>query len=389
MKIAFVVPRYGLEIVGGAEYHARVVAEHLKRYHQIEVLTTCARDYRTWKNEYKEGIKLVNGIKVRQFKNKQEREINKFREIEEKVFHHIHGRDDEIAWINEQGPYCENLIEYIKNNKKEYDCYIFFTFRYYPTYYGIKSLEDKALIAPLAEDDPALNLTTTREIFETTKGIIYNAPEERELILKKVNFQEKEKIWDVVGCGIEIPTNLERLKRSMDGDYILYLGRIDGSKGCFTLFEYYQKAIAELKEIPKLILAGYNAIEIPNHEKIKYVGFISEEEKIRLLKNAKFLVMPSPYESLSLVTLEAMACGTPVLVNGECEVLKGHCLRSNAGLWYRNYGEFKECLKFLCSNEEISKKMGENGRVYVENNYSWKNIEEKYLQLLEKFKENV
>ena len=381
MKIAIIVPRYGLDIVGGAEYHARAVAEHLKKYHEIEVLTTCTRNYSTWKNEFNAGTEKINDILVRRFKNNKERNIDKHRIIEEKVFYQTHGRDDEIKWVDGLGPHCDDLLEYLRVNQDKYDCFIFFTFRYYPSYYGVKIVGDKSLIAPLAENDPALNLTTTREIFEGAKGIIYNAPEERELILKKVNFSENGKIWDVIGCGIGIPDSEEGSIRKED--YILYLGRIDGSKGCYKLFEYYQKAAEEFGGVPELILAGYDAIGIPKHDKIKYIGFVSEKEKLILLKNARFLVMPSPYESLSLVTLESMACGTPVLVNGECEVLKGHCLRSNAGLWYNDYDEFKECLNFLSSNEKYRAKMGLKGKNYIKENYDWEIVESKYSRLLD------
>jgi|GEM_PF-2085584 len=389
MKIAFVVPRYGLEIVGGAEYHARQVAEHLKEDHEIEVLTTCAKDYHTWKNEYKSGTESINGIFVRRFKNTKVRDINRHRWIEERVFYSYHDKHNEINWVKSQGPYSKELIKYIENNKNLYDCFIFFTFRYYPSYYGIQLVGYKSLLAPLAENDPALDLQITKEMFESSKGIVYNTPEERKLVLTKGGFREEEKIWDIVGCGIEMPMITKASESLMDKDYILYLGRIDGSKGCYTLFEYYQKVLNEFEDVPDLVLVGYDAIGTPKNDKIRYLGFVSEEEKFSLLRDAKFLIMPSPYESLSLVTLEAMASGIPALVNGECDVLKGHCIRSNAGLWYQNYDEFRECLNLLSSNEKLRGKMGENGKKYVEENYSWKNVAEKYLRLLEKMADSA
>lgn len=382
MKIAIVVVRYGLDIVGGAEYHARVVAEHLKKYYDIEVLTTCAKDYHTWKNYYPEGVQLINDVPVRRFRTAKIANPNRQNVIAERVFYHSHSKNDELAWIDELGPICPGLIHFISDHKDDYNWFVFFTFRYYPSYYGIQEVGEKAFIAPLAENDPALNLTTTRDIFERVRGIIYNAPEERNLILNKVDFDEDPKLWDVVGCGIDTPSKIPDPVKGAHNKYMLYLGRIEGSKGCYQLFEYYQKLSAELPEIPDLILAGFDAIGVPKHPKIKYLGFISEHEKWALLNGATFLVMPSPYESLSLVTLEALACGTPVLVNGQCEVLKGHCLRSNAGLWYRDYDEFKECIQFLLQNGRLRGVFGGNGERYVEMNYTWKKVEEKYFQLL-------
>jgi glycosyltransferase involved in cell wall biosynthesis len=384
MRLAFVVQRYGEDIIGGAEYHARQIAEHMKKYHDVEVLTTCAKNYHTWENEYKQGNETINDVLVRRFKTSKKRDANKNSKIQEKVFFSAHSRRDEISWVDELGPYCPELIEYISKNKDNYDVFIFFTFRYYSSYYGIKEVGNKALIAPLAENDPALNLSTTKEIFQNIKGIIYNAPEEQNLIKTKTGLKEEEKIFDVIGCGIEIPEIIPEYRSLKDQKYILYLGRIEGSKGCYQLFEYYLKLLKECREAPYLVLAGYDAIGVPKDDKIKYLGFIPEAEKYSILKNAQLLVMPSPFESLSLVTLESMGCGTPVLVNGDCDVLKGHCIRSNAGLWYKNYDEFSECLNFLYSNKLVLDKMGDNGKKYIEKNYTWEKVEMKYLQLLDK-----
>ena len=383
MKVAFIIQRYGTEIVGGAEFYVRAVAEKLCKYHDIEILTTCAKDYRTWRNDYKDGVEKVNGVIVRRFKNSKERDIKLHQRFEGKVFRDAHSKKDEIKWLEGQGPYCKDLIRYIDKNKDNYDCFIFFTFRYYPSYYGINLVGNKSLLVPFAENDPALNLEITEDTFRDVKGIVYSTPEEKELINKRVVSSGDKALWELIGLGVEVPSDVED-SEEVD-DYILYLGRVDGSKGCHKLFEYYLKAEKELQDIPELLLAGYSAIDIPKNKKIKYMGFIPEDEKFSLLKSAKFLIMPSPYESLSIVTLEALASGTPVLVNGECDVLKGHCIRSNAGLWYQNYDEFVECIRYLSSDGNLRRKMGINGKRYIELNYSWNRVEKKYLDTLKSF----
>ena len=75
MKIAFIVQRYGTEILGGSEYHCRLIAERLAERHQVEVLTSCARDYITWQNEYAEGADRVRGVTVRRFPTTQVRDL--------------------------------------------------------------------------------------------------------------------------------------------------------------------------------------------------------------------------------------------------------------------------------------------------------------------------
>lgn len=379
--------RYGLDVVGGAEYLARLVAERLRKYFEIEVITTCAKSYHTWKNEYGEGTDIINGILVRRFKNSKMRNPDLVNQIQDKIFYNAHTKSDELRWIQENGPYSPFLIEYLKKNNKEYDCFVFFTFRYYPSYYGIKCVGHKSLIAPFAENDPALDLSTTKEIFHNVRGIIYSTPEERDLIRQRACFDDKGKIRDIVGCGIEVPDSIDDSPLSLDKDYMIYVGRIEGSKGCYQLFEYYQQMAREHPDMPELVLVGLNAIPIPEHRNITYLGFVSEQKKFELIKNAKFLIMPSPFESFSLVTLEAMACGIPVLVNGECDVLKGHCQRSNAGLWYHNYDEFYECIKYLVTHDEVRDKMGDNGRRYISENYTWKKVEKCYLKLIEELKE--
>jgi len=383
MKLAFIIQRYGVEIIGGAEYFTRLVAEHLKEYHTIEILTTCAKGYHTWKNEYPEQYGQINGITVRRFHNAKMRDMRVQEKLQETVFYQHHTIEDECRWIEAQGPYCPELIKYLRDHKDDYDFFVFFTYRYYPSFYGIEQVKNKSIIVPFAENDTALDLMMTSCLFDKVQAIIYSTPEEKTLIKNRVRFNDEGKVSDIIGCGIDIPSMDSEGKVPDPGNYILYLGRIEGSKGCYQLFEYYLRLISQWDAAPDLVLAGFDAIGVPKNKKIKFVGFVSENEKIRLLKNAKILIMPSPYESFSLVTLESFACGTPVLVNGECEVLKGHCIRSNAGLWYQNYDEFKEGLMLLSSDKRLQRIIKRNGIRYICENYSWDIIEQKYLALFQ------
>lgn len=391
MKIALVVQRYGAEVVGGAEFATKQIAEHLSKHFEVEVLTTCAKEYLTWKDEYRKGTETINNVVVRRFEVKKERNINKFRKIEERVFYgDSHTLDDEYLWVDLQGPYSPSLIDYMHKNKDNYDYFIFFTFRYFHTVYGLPIVSKKSLLTPFAEVDPALDLEIVKNVvFNSAQAILFSTPEEKVLIESKVG--KMDKLSDIVGCGIDIPEIDENIVEKTVAkynlkDYVVYLGRIDGIKGCYTLFEFFTRYVNDSDVDIDLVLAGLEVIKVPKHSNIKFLGFISDKEKFALLKGAKLLIMPSIAESLSLVTLESLGVGIPVLVNGNCEVLKGHCLRSNAGLWYENYEEFKECFDLLLFNENLRAKMGENGKRYVEENYSWKNVEEKYLRLLEKLK---
>ncbi|MHB8100982.1 MAG: glycosyltransferase family 4 protein [Methanosarcina sp.] len=383
MKIVFVVQRYGLEVNGGAEFHCRLVAEHLSKYFDVEVITTCAIDYMTWKNEYPPGIEILNGVCVRRFPVDYERDIPKFNKSSEKIFGNIHTYEDEIEWMKLQGPYSTKLLNYIQNNKDNYTYFIFFTYLYCTTFFGLPLVKEKALLVPTAHDEPPIYLSIFKSLFKNPRRFIYNTEEEKNFVISQ--FQVANIPSDVVGVGIDTPDKIDAVsfvqKYTVD-NFIIYVGRIDESKGCKELFDYFIRYKKEKKSSIKLVLLGKPIMKVPKHPDIISLGFVSEQEKFNGTKTAKLLIMPSKYESLSMVLLEAWLCNTAVLVNGKCDVLKGQCIRSNAGLYYESYDEFEGCLDFLLSDDGVRNTMGKNGMKFVLQNYSWESIEKKYISIL-------
>ncbi len=173
-----------------------------------------------------------------------------------------------------------------------------------------------------------------------------------------------------------------RNKYNISSDFILYVGRIDGNKGCGHLFDYFIKYKKENKSNLKLVLIGKAVMEVPKNPDMLHLGFLPESDKFDGIKAAKILIMPSEYESYSIVVTEAFSLGIPTLANERCAVLKGHCIKSNGGLYYTNYEEFKECLNLLLRDSQLCMQIGKNARRYVEENYGWERIEEKYIHLL-------
>jgi len=131
------------------------------------------------------------------------------------------------------------------------------------------------------------------------------------------------------------------------------------------------------------VLVGNPILPIPSHPRIRHLGFVSDEDKFDALAAAELLVMPSYYESLSMVTLEAWALGRPVLVNGRCEVLRGQCVRSRAGLYYESQAEFVETMRAIAENRWLNAALGANGREFFRRHYAWPIIERKYLDMLD------
>ena len=383
MTLAVVVQRYGADINGGAELHARYIAERLSRHAQIEVVTTCARDYVTWRNELPPGTDKVNGIPVRRFPVRHERRPGHFGRLSEHVFRHAHSIADELAWLDSEGPASPALVDYLARSGDAFDFAIFFSYRYYHAWHGARRLWRKAVLVPTAERDPAIGLGIFGPVFRGVRAVMYNSHEERAMIHAAARNQSVPGI--VVGVGSDVPARTDpsrfRRKFKINRPFAIYIGRIDENKGCKELFDYFNRYAATFPHGLDLVLIGSAIIPVLQHPRIHHLGFLSDEDKFDGLAAADVLIMPSYFESLSMVALEAWALGRPVLANGRCDVLKGQCVRSAAGLYYENYEEFAETLYSLESNGPLHARLGRNGREYFRRHYAWPVIERKYLDM--------
>jgi glycosyltransferase involved in cell wall biosynthesis len=384
VRIAFIVQRYGVEILGGSEYHCRLIAERMALRHDVEVLTTCARDYITWANEYAEGTADVNRVTVRRFSNARTRDIESFNRYSDWIFHHPHTRDDELAWLEQQGPWCPSLLDYLSAHASSYDVLIFFTYLYAPTVLGLQIAPERSILAPTAHDEPAIGLGIYEEMFRRPAAIAFNTAIEREFLKSRFAFNTAAE--ETVGCGVDLLHGRTGQARSTPkglpvGPFLLYGGRIDAGKGCGELIDYF----ATYKEEggpADLVLMGARLMPLPEVPWLRYAGLLSEAERLRALGAASVVVVPSPLESLSLLALEGMALGTPVLCNARADVLVDHCRRSNAGLYYSNRDEFVECTTLLLADQRLRERLGRNGEAYVRNNYHWDVIMSKYERLM-------
>jgi glycosyltransferase involved in cell wall biosynthesis len=388
VKIAVVVQRYGADINGGAELHARYVAERLAKHVQVEVLTTCATDYVTWRNSLPGGAESVHGVTVRRFPTSRERDPEEFGDRSEHVFGKKHSLRDELSWLDAEGPTSPELISYIRAHEASFDFFIFFSFRYYHSFHGARAVANKAILVPTAERDGALGLGMFQPVFRGVRALMYNSFEERALIQGVSDNGEVPGV--VVGVGSEIPeqTSPARFRHKFDfrDRFAIYVGRIDENKGCAELFDFFQRYSAAMAEGMHLVLIGNPIIPIPDHPRIHHLGFVSDQDKFDALSAAELLIMPSYLESLSMVALEAWGLGKPVLANGKCDVLRGQCVRSNGGLYYENFDEFIETLRAIDMGPALASALGRSGREYFTKHYAWPVIERKYLEMLERLR---
>ena len=324
-RIAFVNQRYGLEVNGGSELLCRQMAERLSGIYDVEVITTCAVDYVTWANRYPAGESVINGVKVRRFPVEREREPKSFEKLSASVL----GEKDysrESEWIDAQGPYSPECVRWLRCHHSEYTAVIFMTYLYYLTAVTLSEPMDNAILLPTAHDEPPFHLPIYKKVFENAKAFIYLTEEEKRLCENKFGAISASSI--VTGAGVDAPDEdclFDAKERYGLGDYVIYVGRIDESKGCGRLFEYFgefkkRNGYGDLK----LVLCGRAVIDIPERGDIVPLGFVTDEEKFSLFKGCRALILASEFESLSMAVLEAMACGRPVLVNGRCKVLRRH-----------------------------------------------------------------
>jgi glycosyltransferase involved in cell wall biosynthesis len=388
VKIAVVVQRYGQSVNGGAELHARYIAEHLARHGEVDVLTTCATDYVTWRNDQDEGLDRVNGLPVRRFRVARERDPLAFGRKSDAVFHQRHSIQDELEWLDEEGPASPALVEYVGAHANEYDACLFFSYRYFHAYYGVRAAAGRAVLVPTAERDATVGLAIFPPLFRGVRALMYNSPEERAMIQAVSANHDVPGV--VVGVGSEVPHNVQpgrfRQKHGIRDPFAVYVGRIDENKGCSELFEFFQSYAADPASRLSLVLIGNSLLPIPAHPRIRHLGFLDDTDKFDAIAAADLLIMPSYFESLSMVALEAWALGRPVLANGRCDVLKGQCIRSNAGLYYESYAEFAETLRAIEHNRWLSTMLGRNGRFFYRDHYDWPVVERKYLDMFNRLK---
>jgi glycosyltransferase involved in cell wall biosynthesis len=385
VKLAVVVQRYGGDTSGGAELHARYIAERLSQHAAVEVLTTCARDYVTWQNELPAGTEEQNGVVIRRFPVSQPRRTEEFGRWSERVFHHRHSVADELRWLTSEGPASPELIRHVRRAAAGFDYFLFFSYRYYHAWHGARAVPGKAVLIPTAERDPALGLAIFPPVFRGVRAVMYNSPEEQALI-EHVSGRSRQQPGIVVGVGSNIPDRTQpwrfRRKFNLQRPFAICIGRIDENKGCRELFSHFARYASMYPEGMDLVLVGSAHMPIPPHPRIRHLGFLPDADKFDGLAAADLLIVPSRYESLSMVTLEAWALGKPVLVNGSCDVLRGQIVRANGGLYYEDFDEFAEALYQLESTGPANAVLGRSGREYFRRHYTWPVIERKYLDLL-------
>lgn len=386
MKLACVIHRFGSQMTGGSEAHCLGIAQALAaRGHEVDILTSCATDYITWANALPPGESREGALTVKRFPVSHPRHLNRFREISEWVFSERASEADQARWFEENGPAMPALLEYLRDRGSEYDRVLFWSYRYYHAFFGLPLVADRAILVPTAEDDDIIRTASIlADFFARPRAYLFLTPEERDLVAARCRGPLPPS--EVIGAGLAPAPAAMTTGGQPQKPFALYLGRIEKNKGCDRLIDYFLSYADAAREKPALeidlVMAGPSIMTIPTHPRIKPVGVVDAATRDRLLASARVLLMPSPYESLSMVLLEAWRAGTPALVNARCKPLRGQTERANGGLFYEQREEFITALSWLVDHPEAAAQFGSQGRAYVEREYAWPTVMEKIERML-------
>jgi glycosyltransferase involved in cell wall biosynthesis len=417
VRFAFVTPRYGADIPSGAEHACRLLAEQVCERHDVDVLTTCARDPLTWKNEYSESSDRVRGVLVRRFAVNQARD-HAFLQLSSRLFAEPHSRADEQDWVRRLGPLSPGLIDYLKRQNRSYDAVVFFSLYHATTVHGIAAAPERSVVFPYLRLDPALRFSIWSEVLGSARAVGYLSAAEQRLTRGFLRlFPATE---EVVGVGVDMPAQqtyprhqqdpadtlsedddeaaaapeaahapeyLEgrgvpfRRRHRLYGSFALYSGRVEQDNGSEEMLEYFD-SFAAADGDTALVLMGVKLMKVPEEPYIRMAGIVPDRERMIAYEAAEVTLAPDPDDLLAQPVLESLAVGTPVLASARNEAAVEHCRRANAGLYYATREEFVEALRLMMTNTRLRERLGENGRQYIRQHHQWDAVMARFERLV-------
>ena len=407
MKLALVTPRYGGEIATGCEHACRLLAEQLSDRHDVEVLTSAARDKETWKNDYGEGADRIRGVLVRRFSVNQPHDTNAFRQFADRILAAPRSREEELEWVRRLGPSVPGLVEHLKRQQRQYDAVVFFSLVHWTTVHGLPAAPERSILFPCVRLSPVLRFALWPELLATARAIGLVSGAERKLLRAYLGASSPRE--ELVGVGID-PSHRQayprhqqdpadepahedeaadagdeavmqdddradrgvpfRRRHRLYGQIVLYGGRVEPDNGCEEMLEYFD-TYASNDGDTALVLMGVKMMKVPDEPYVRQAGVLPERERMVAYEAADVTIAPGSDDPLALSVLESFAVGTPVLASARNEAAVEHCRRAGAGLYYRNREEFVEALRALMTRAKLREQLGEAGRQYVRQYYRW------------------
>ena len=387
MKLAVVTPRYGADVVGGAELAVRLIAEHLIKESdwEVEVLTTTALDADRWRPVLSPGTTNENGVHVTRFAvdTGRSRDFDaRSREVLREPW--LVDEVDQWAWIDAQGPRSAELDAAVRST--DADVLVASPYLFPPVARGVLSARRPVLFHPAAHDEPPLRLPVYSEVFAAASGFAFYTESERRLVERRFGFVAGRR-QSVVGLGVDTgagdPASARATLGLDDRPYIVVLGRVDESKGAILAVELFAAYKRRRPGSLALVFAGPVVHPPAPHPDVVVAGRVDEATKWGLLRGAVALLSPSAYESFSFVVLEAWSAGVPAIVHAACAATREHAEASGAGLVFDGYLAFEVILDRLLSDRDLAVTLAARGRTYVDNNFRWPDVIDRYRRLVE------
>jgi glycosyltransferase involved in cell wall biosynthesis len=425
MKLAFVTPRYGADVSSGAEHACRLLAEHVSARHQVDVLTTCARDPQTWHNEFSEGTDRVRGVVVRRYAVNQAHDPDAFRRLSQDMAGMPHGRDDEREWVRQLGPNAPGLIDHLKRNQRSYDAVIFFSLYHATTVFGIAAAPERSILFPYVQVDPVLRYGIWNDVFGAARAVGYLSSSERTVVRSYARAVVAE---EFVGVGIDVPAQQSYPRHQQDpldepeseegqaspadaagageppsylsgrgvlfkrrhrlyGPFALYGGRLQPDNGTEEMLEYFDAYSAGNGGMP-LVLMGVKLMTVPEPRNVHLAGLLPDRERMIAFEAAEVTLAPESNDLTGTTVLESFAVGTPVLASARNPAAVDHCRRGNGGLFYATRDEFIEGMRLLMGDPRLRQRLGESGRRYVQQHYRWDAVMGRFERLVGRLRQS-
>jgi glycosyltransferase involved in cell wall biosynthesis len=423
VKFAFISPRYGADISSGAEHACRLLAEQVCLRHDVDVLTTCARDAGTWKSEYSEGTDRVRGVLVRRFAVSQPTVLGDIRPFTDRLLSAPRARADELEWVRRLGPWSPGLLDFLKRQHRTYDALVFFSLWHPTTVHGVQIAPERTILFPHLQLQPALRFGLWEDVLAAPRALGFFSACERRLTHSYV--RATPQFEEVVGIGVDAPPHQSYPRHQQDpadnqpvddegmrarpsddepdeayldgrgvpfrrrhrlyGRFAFYSGRIDADNGSEEMLEYFDSYAATEPEAA-LVLMGAKMMKTPDEPYLHLAGVLPDRERMVAFEAADVTIAPAGDDLLGQPLLESFAVGTPVLASARNEAAVDLCRRAGGGLYYSNREEFVEALRLLISNTRLRARLAESGRSYVQQNHRWDAVLGRFDRLISRIK---
>ncbi|HEX6595698.1 MAG TPA: glycosyltransferase family 4 protein [Acidimicrobiales bacterium] len=375
LRLAMVVPRYGKNILGGAEMHGRQLAEKLAEAgHAVDVLTTCAADHYTWANTLPAGVERDGNLTIRRYPV-DSRDKGIHGELERAItLGYPLSRDEERLWMR-HGVASTAMEDDLRADGDRYDAILAMPYLFGTTYFAWEARPERALVIPCLHDESYARVGIVADMLRGARGVLFNAHPEAALAQELAGEIPR---WTLVGLGFEPdppgdPAAFRARHGLGDAPFILSVGRREGGKNIPLLVEYFVQYKRLRGGDLRLLQAGSGDVQLPRRPDV--VDLKPDwTQRDAMYRACTIFCQPSVNESLSIVMMQAWLAGRPVLSHGQGAVTRDHCERSDGGLWFSNYAEFEAVVDRLLADPDLASTLGRNGRAYVRETYSWEAV---------------